>query len=222
MGVGDELQLELRAEQRTVAVKITAVVEGVRGLYPLMLPLHALGPIDGVRSVYFNGTAATKARVKALVEGNPQYEMVTFSDADSATAQYRADLQQRMLIVYAVLGVVAVIALFSLTSTLLTALRERRQELAVLRAVGGAPLQVTRMVMVEAMVLGAAGGVVGAVAGAVLGRSLLSLLEFGRTPVPWGVIGLGLVGSVALGALSSVVPATLARRVPVATVLQAE
>jgi putative ABC transport system permease protein len=226
MQVGDDLELGLLDSngivERVIRTKVTAVVDGVKDLYPLMMPLDSLGSITGVRAIYFNGSADAKVRIKTILDNDPQYDVVTFSDADIATATFRDFMRQRMMIVYAVVGVVGVIALFSLTSTLLTNLQERRRELAVMQAVGADSRKLVRMVMSEAMILSMAGGVVGSATGAIMGRSLLSLLEFGEVPIPWMTIVLGVSASLALGVISGVIPALLTRKISVAQALLAE
>lgn len=66
----------------------------------------------------------------------------------------------------------------------------------------------------------AAGGIIGATAGAVMGKSLLTMMEFGSTPVPWVTISMGITASLAIGVLSSAIPALLARKVTIKEAMQ--
>ncbi|MET2717151.1 FtsX-like permease family protein [Streptomyces harbinensis] len=104
---------------------------------------------------------------------------------------------------------------FALADVLYVGLRERDAELAVLRATGWSDRALTRLVMAEGALLGAAGAVLGAAAGAGLVAWVVGAL-------PAGVLGTALgaaVGGVALAVAASLFPVRLVRGLPLAALL---
>ncbi len=157
----------------------------------------------------------------AALDADPQAQV------DSPVLQLGA-LQQTFDVLLAVVGgmltVTVIIALVGVTNTLSLSLTERRQENALLRALGLSRSRLRAMVAWEALVLGAVGAVVGVVLGIAFGvAGTYSVLGTGSTvvDVPWLLL-LGLafvVASVAVGA--SLWPANRASRVAPASALGA-
>jgi putative ABC transport system permease protein len=69
-----------------------------------------------------------------------------------------------------------VLAIFVIANTFLMNVSERRKQFAVLRAIGATRGQIVRMIVTEAMILGAAGTALGCVAGAAGGSLLLEAI----------------------------------------------
>jgi putative ABC transport system permease protein len=177
----------------------------------------------------------------SLVEGLDRDQVQTVVEALTATA-LQADpqaqvespvlqlgaLQQTFDVLLAVVGgmlaVTVAIALVGVSNTLSLSLTERRQENALLRALGLSRSRLRAMVAWEALVLGAVGAVVGVGLGLAFGvAGTASVLGTGSTvvEVPWLLL-LGLatvVASVAVGA--SLWPADRASRVAPASALGA-
>ncbi|MGW1346297.1 FtsX-like permease family protein [Kribbella sp. NPDC002412] len=76
-------------------------------------------------------------------------------------------------------GMVAVVMALVVSATIGLSVRQRRRELALLRASGATPRQVRRMVVTETMVVGLIGLVLGLVAGRVAGDWIFGLLTDG-------------------------------------------
>jgi putative ABC transport system permease protein len=101
----------------------------------------------------------------------------------------------------AVAGVSLVVACVSIFNVMLMTVSERRGEIGVLRAVGIHRTQVLRVLLVEASLLGVAGGAVGAVLGTatvVLTATqtqlpLWAVLQPGNLAVPVGAFGFGVL-----------------------------
>jgi ABC-type antimicrobial peptide transport system permease subunit len=127
-------------------------------------------------------------------------------------------------IVLSGIGLIAlVIAALGITNALLAAVRERRNEIGVLKAIGARDRDVRRIFLLEATLLGLAGGVLGTAAG--LGISeLMSIVvnqylrEQGLAAVQVGAPVAILVGAVAgsavLALVAGTVPAQRAARLP--------
>ncbi|MEV7801872.1 FtsX-like permease family protein [Microbispora sp. NPDC088329] len=85
--------------------------------------------------------------------------------------------RENLVVLAAVFGAMAVmVALFVVSTTLALAVRQRRREMALLRAVGATPSQVRRMVLIEALAVAAPATALGCLAAPFLGRWLLARL----------------------------------------------
>ncbi len=109
---------------------------------------------------------------------------------------------------------------------LLSAVQDRQRELALLRALGGAPGLLLRMVLVEALLLGLAGGVVGLALGRAAATVAARIVARGGGPVlalpPVGLADLAIVGAgIVLAVAAAAVPAISAYRLRPAQVLRA-
>lgn len=108
---------------------------------------------------------------------------------------------------------------------LLSAVQERQRELALLRALGGSPLLLLRLVLVEALLLGIAGGLLGLLIGRIAGHVAASAVASGGGPAialpPIGLRDLAIVaGAVLLATLAALFPALSAYRLRPARVLR--
>jgi hypothetical protein len=126
-------------------------------------------------------------------------------------------------IVLTAIGLIAlVIASIGIASALLAAVRERRREIGVLKAIGARDRDVRRIFLLEAGLIGLAGGLAGTVAGWLVARSVATvvngyLASEGLRGVAVGfgwVVGvLGIVGTTVLALVAGTIPATRASRV---------
>lgn len=131
----------------------------------------------------------------------------------------------------ALAAILVLIALAGAFNTLLLTVRERRRDLATLKAVGMTPLQLVTMVCTTGAVLGLIGGVIAIPMGLALHRVLLSLFAAqAGNDLPTGVLNvfsvwtlpLFVAGGMVVAVAGGLVPARSAARTPVATVLHAE
>jgi putative ABC transport system permease protein len=160
-------------------------------------------------------TALEKAASDLALEANP------LSRIQGAVS----DALGRVFGLFDALAIVAVlVATLGVVNTLAMGVVERVREIGVLRAIGMTRRQASRMVVVEAAVLGLVGIVLGAIVGLIVGAILLALTG-GLTPgigLPWAPIGvaaiIGIVGSVA----AAYYPSRLASRVSIVQALKFE
>lgn len=97
---------------------------------------------------------------------------------ETAVAQPEGGDRESLLVMGMVVGSWgAIIALFSLTSTLGITLAGRKEELGLLRTIGGTPRQVRRLVRTETVVVTALGLAVGGALAWLGGRGILHLLQ---------------------------------------------
>jgi putative ABC transport system permease protein len=157
---------------------------------------------------------ATTAKTYAL-EANP-IEVIQGAVAEALA---------RVFGVFDALAIVAVIvAALGIVNTLTMSVVERIRELGVLRAIGMSRRQATRMVLVEALVLGLVGVLLGSLAGLGVGAVLLAL-GGGLGPVagvPWLPIELAAALGLLLPVIAAIYPARIASRVSIVTALQFE
>ena len=127
-------------------------------------------------------------------------------------------------IVLAGIGLIALaIAALGITNALLAAIRERRREIGVLKAIGARDRDVRRMFLIEAGITGFAGGVIGTAIGYGIARLLGAvvntyLVDQGLRGVaiglPWTVLGGGILGATVLAVVAGLLPAQRAARLP--------
>jgi ABC-type antimicrobial peptide transport system permease subunit len=130
-------------------------------------------------------------------------------------------------VVEIVLGGIGVIALaiaaLGIANALLAAVRERRREIGVLKAVGARDRDVLRTFLIEAGVMGALGGLIGSILGLAVARAVAAVVDGyltsqGLAGVQVGMpyrLGLAAVaGSVVLALLGGALPARRAARLP--------
>ena len=127
-------------------------------------------------------------------------------------------------IVLAGIGLIALaIAALGITNALLAAVRERRQEIGVLKAIGARDRDVRRIFLIEAGITGFTGGLLGTVTGYVIARVLGAvvnqyLVDQGLRGVSIGLpatlLVSGVLGATALSVLAGIAPAQRAARLP--------
>jgi ABC-type antimicrobial peptide transport system permease subunit len=145
----------------------------------------------------------------------------------SAPENLIATVERYLHVVEIVLSAIGLIALLisalGISNALLAAIRERRREIGVLKAIGARDSDVLRVFLIEAGLLGFVGGVLGAAAGWVIARTVAAVVNayltkqglFGVKLVAPPAILLGAVaGATVLALLAGALPAARASRLP--------
>jgi macrolide transport system ATP-binding/permease protein len=127
-------------------------------------------------------------------------------------------------IVLMAIGLIAlVIAALGIANALFAAVRERRREIGVLKAICARDRDIRRVFLTEAMVVGLVGGLIGALAGRAIAGAVAAAVN--SYLIGQGLLGVALVapasvvaatigGSVAVALLAGAIPATRAARLP--------
>ena len=124
-------------------------------------------------------------------------------------------------------GALALGAVSSLALTLMSSVRRRRRDLALLKTLGFTRRQLVATVVCQAAVTAALGAVVGIPLGIALGRALWDLFarQIGVVPeptVPVPAVALIVAGALAAASLVAFLPGRAAARTPVGAALRAE
>lgn len=179
------------------------------------------------RSIYSSAAAIMEdtgdfEALKASLEANPQLLVEALMETEYLSRQAEAAGGILELVAYVVSGIMALGALFGAVNTMYTAVAARTAEIATLRAVGFGGVPVVISVLMEALVLSAAGAVLGALASWLLfnGASFNAGGQLGAIAVELevgpAVIAVGMVWACAIGLGAGLFPAVRAARLPIA------
>jgi ABC-type antimicrobial peptide transport system permease subunit len=154
-------------------------------------------------------------------------EITELGYSTSAPENLVASVQRYLRVVEIVLGAIGAIALviasLGICNALLAAVRERRREIGVLKAIGARDRDVLRLFLVEAGVLGLVGGLAGtlgglavaAVVATVVNRYLESQsLQQIEAQLSWWIVAAGVLGAAVLALVAGAIPAARAARLP--------
>ncbi|MFE4636446.1 ABC transporter permease [Streptomyces sp. NPDC056773] len=161
------------------------------------------------------GRAQHASIVKALGD-NPALSVL---DKEAVRAEDTSGIGDQLGIFYAMLSMALVIAALGIANTLAMSVLERRKEIGTLRALGLDRAGVTRMIRIEALLVGALGAAVGTVMGVFMGWALGNTLQESVTGyalvIPWGRLALGVLLALTGALLASLWPARRAAAVDI-------
>jgi len=167
--------------------------------------------------------APIEAAFKAKLADYPQFTLYNGKEYVAENTQ----LLNAAFIVVILMGIfLAVPSLLAMINTLTIGVLERTREIGMLRAVGALRKQISRMVLIEALILSGIGTAIGLLAGLYLGY--LSLQAFANLGFPadymfpWSGIVIALAVGLIFAALSAILPARQAARMDVVEALRYE
>lgn len=147
--------------------------------------------------------------------------------ATSAPETIIASVERYSRVVEIVLSGIGLIALaiaaLGITNAMLAAVRERRREIGVLKAIGARDRDIRRIFLIEASILGLAGGLIGTTAGYAVARVVGFVvnryldsegIQGVSVGFPVGIVFVGVLGSTVLALIAGTVPAQRAARLP--------
>ncbi|MDH6144006.1 putative ABC transport system permease protein [Kitasatospora sp. GP30] len=192
------------------------------------------GQFDAIELAAAGGTSQAALQSEALTV-LPNAHSITVQTADQLLADQQQMIQEgtksmrTMLLAFA--GISLFVGIFIIANTFTMLVAQRTRELALLRAIGASRKQVTRSVLVEALLIGTVAAVAGLLAGIGIGAGLQSLIgSLGNGSTPTGPLIISpttVVAALATGivvtVLSALLPARRAARIaPVAAMSSAD
>ena len=184
-------------------------------------PIDPLGPNPSPYSALF----VVAHGLDKVTEVRAEINTVGYST--SAPETLITQVQRYVHVVELVLAGIGLIGLaiaaLGISNAMLAAIRERRREIGVLKAVGAADRDVRRIFLVEAGTLGFIGGALGAATGLVVARALAAVvnryltsqdLQTVHLGVPIALLGAVVVGATLLALAAGILPAIRAARMP--------
>ncbi|MET0821937.1 MAG: FtsX-like permease family protein [Aeromicrobium sp.] len=219
--VGDAVRLGFDAGPQTA--RVSGIYRSTYLLGDVLVPFSTVTAASIVRAdseVLVDATPGTDTAALgvALEKATTDYPTVTVQTRQQYSDSQRAQVDQLLYLIYALLGLAIVIAALGIVNTLALSVVERTRELGLLRAIGLDRAQVRRMVRLEAVAIAALGACLGIGLGLLFGFVLQrAVVDQGVTDlaIPWARLALFVVAAVLVGVLAAVLPARRAARLDV-------
>ena len=222
-GVGTRLELTSTAGTRTVT--IGAIIDSPAIQAPVVLPQTLFDDLVPAAQAAVNlvfvkaapGTDPATLRADLTVAVAP-FVVVSVLDNEQFASELAGQVDQVLVILYALLGLSVVIAILGIVNTLALSVIERTREIGLMRAVGLGRLQLAGTVMIESVLTALFGTVVGVAVGVCLAAAMPTVFaDVGLTDlvIPWDTLAWILLLAVVVGVLAAVWPAIRAARLPV-------
>ncbi|MGV8966078.1 MAG: ABC transporter permease [Cellulomonas sp.] len=221
--VGTQLVLTSTAGTRTAT--IGAIIDSPAIQAPVVLPqplFEELVPAAqaAVNLVFVKATPGTDlASLRADLTGAvAPFVVVSVLDNEQFASELAGQVDQVLVILYALLGLSVVIAILGIVNTLALSVIERTREIGLMRAVGLGRLQLAGTVMIESVLTALFGTVVGVAVGVSLAAAMPTVFaDVGLRDlvIPWDTLAWILGLAVVVGVLAAVWPAIRAARLPV-------
>jgi putative ABC transport system permease protein len=131
--------------------------------------------------------------------------------------EMNAQVNQLLLLLYALLAMSVTIALFGIVNTLVLSVYERTREIGMLRAIGTTRRQVRRMVRYESVITSVIGGVMGIGVGVLFAWVVSTQFDAQGMvfAVPGSQLVVALAAAIVVGVVAAVLPARRAAQVDV-------
>ncbi|MFG2986515.1 ABC transporter permease [Streptomyces sp. NPDC048258] len=222
--VGQSLPLKRQDKQGSVTIGAIYTADEQSELMPsITAPASLVSRYDSAPATHAilvstkgGPSRAALADVTRALGDNPALAVL---DKETIAAEDTSGIGDQLNVFYALLSMALAIAALGIANTLAMSVLERRKEIGTLRALGLDRAGVTRMIRIEALLVGALGATVGTVLGVFLGWALGRTLQesvAGYTLVlPWGRLALGVLIALTGALLASLWPARRAARVDI-------
>jgi putative ABC transport system permease protein len=221
--VGDEIELTSGTGSRTLAV--AAVIDSKAITVPVVLVDEDFSALvastDALIATVFvlaePGADLEKVRDELTAVAKP-YVIVSVMDNEEFADALADQVNQILVILYALLGLSIVIAVLGIVNTLALSIAERTREIGLLRAVGLGRLQLASVVTIESVLTAVFGTVLGVGVGASLAATLPTVFAdegLSTLSIPWQQLGVFLALAVVIGVVAALWPAVRAARMDV-------
>ena len=222
---------------RWIRARVVGVVSHQIGSGALLLPIEqtriarqwALAGVDGgdlfpLPTSQYSGMIVLASSLNDLHAARS--EVTDLGYASSAPEHLVASVLRYLHVVDIVLAGIGAIALgiaaLGVANALLAAVRERRREIGVLKAIGARDRDILRWFLLEAFAVGIVGGIIGTLAGLLIAlwvgvavndyltQQGLQSVQFGD--VSWPLVGAAVLGTSLLAIVAGILPALQAAR----------
>jgi len=173
--------------------------------------------INAVLITATHGTQPAALRADLTAVAAP-YVVLSVQDRADFAKSLADQVNQVLVILYALLGLSIVIAILGIVNTLALSVIERTREIGLMRAVGLGRLQLAGILTIESVLTALFGTIVGAGVGLLIAAAMPTVFaSVGLTTlaIPWAQLAWMLILSVVVGALAALWPAIRAARLPV-------
>jgi putative ABC transport system permease protein len=219
--VGDTAEM-LTPTGRTARLTVGGIFVANQAVGPAVVSLETFTVTGGAeldRYVFLDVADGDAASVRTAIQtAVDPYPVVTLKDREEFAGEQKAQVDQILMLINALLVLSVLIAVLGIVNTLAMSVLERTREVGLLRAVGMTRGQLRRMVRLESVLISVYGSVLGLALGALLGTSLTRALSdqgISELVVPGGRLVLFLALGAVIGVLAAVWPARRAARMQV-------
>ncbi len=231
--VGSQLQLMPENRASTpVAATIGAIVDSQSLGAPVILPESLYAQVvpaaqSAANTVFVNaapGTTPQALRADLIAVAAP-YVVLSVLDNAQYAAQLADQVNQLLVILYALLGLSIIIAILGIVNTLALSVIERTREIGLMRAVGLGRLQLAGTLTIESVLTAVFGTVIGLALGVGVAAAMPTVFaDVGLTTlaIPWAQLAWMLALAVTVGVLAALWPAMRAARLPVLDAITSE
>ena len=221
--VGDVV--DLSSPRGTTAATIGAIVDTRMIGLPIIMSDETAARIVPAGQATINallitaGTGTSPAALRSdLTAVAKPYVVLSVRDGADFAKSLADQVNQVLVILYALLGLSIVIAILGIVNTLALSVIERTREIGLMRAVGLGRLQLAGILAIESVLTAVFGTVVGAGVGLLIAAAMPTVFaSIGLTTlaIPWAQLAWMLVLSIVVGVLAALWPAIRAARLPV-------
>lgn len=191
--------------------------------------LDGLVPVDQqvVQTAFVNaadGVSLESLRADVTEVVKP-YIVISVMDTDEFISSLADQVNQVLVILYALLGLSVVIAVLGIVNTLALSVIERTREIGLLRAVGLGRLQLAGTITVESVLTALFGTILGLAVGVGLAAALPTVFAeegLSTLAIPWGSLGVMVGLALLVGVVAALWPAIRAARLPVLDAVASE
>ena len=169
-----------------------------------------------------------QAVIRRVTSGQEQMTPPTIIRNKELRQEILNIFDRTFVLTYVLEAIAVLVAILGIVNTLVTAVLERRRELATLQAIGASTNQIQRLVLWEAVYLGVIGAVLGVIGGLALAFVLIAVINkqsFGwtiRMTIPIGILVQAVLLAVSAAWIAGYFPARWAARQPVVEGLRDE
>ena len=210
---------------RAITTTIGAIIDSQALGAPVILPENLYAQVvpdtkSAADMVFVNtapGTTPQALRTDLVAVAAPYVVLSVLNNAQYA-AQLADQVNQLLVILYAMLGLSIIIAILGIVNTLALSVIERTREIGLMRAVGLGRLQLAGILTIESVLTALFGTIIGLALGVAVAAAMPTVFsDAGLTTVaiPWAQLAWMLLLAVGVGVLAALWPATRAARLPV-------